>query len=99
MHSGRSVSPCTSGTAERISSISSASGSPTLTSSTSAPPATCSATSISICDRSPAWSCAWKALRPVGLIRSPITQNGSPRADHDRLRGRLENRVHRALLL
>src|SRR5438309_10969710 len=44
----------------------------------SAPPATCCATSVSSCERSPAWSCAWKALRPVGLIRSPITQNGCP---------------------
>src|SRR5262249_45294613 len=46
------------------------------TSSMSAPPATCSATSVSSCERSPACSCAWKAFRPVGLIRSPITQNG-----------------------
>src|SRR3954452_494484 len=74
--SGRSVSPCTSGIAFRMSSISSASGSPTLTSSMSAPPSTCSATSISSCDRSPACNCAWNFLRPVGLIRSPITQNG-----------------------
>src|SRR5579864_4142754 len=42
----------------------------------SAPPSTCCATSVSSCERSPAWSCAWNALRPVGLIRSPITQNG-----------------------
>src|SRR3954454_18904774 len=76
--SGRSVSPCTSGIAFRMSSISSASGSPTLTSSMSAPPSTCSATSISSCDRSPACNCAWNFLRPVGLIRSPITQNGCP---------------------
>ena len=34
------------------------------------------ATSISTCERSPAWSWAWKALRPVGLIRSPMMQNG-----------------------
>src|ERR1700756_5663552 len=32
--------------------------------------------STSTCERSPAWSCAWNAFRPVGLIRSPITQNG-----------------------
>src|SRR3954454_18169861 len=74
--SGRSVSPCTSGTAWRMSSISSASGSPTWTSSMSAPPSTCSATSVSSCERSPAWSWAWNVFRPVGLIRSPITQNG-----------------------
>src|SRR5207253_4652124 len=35
-----------------------------------------SATSVSICERSPACSCAWNALRPVGLIRSSMTQNG-----------------------
>src|SRR6266516_1600854 len=34
----------------------------------SAPPSTCCGTS--------AWSWAWNAFRPVGLIRSPITQNG-----------------------
>src|SRR5712691_4820120 len=74
MQSGTSVRLCASGTAWRINSTSSASGSPTLTSRTSAAP--CSATSISICDRSPAWSWAWNAFRPVGLIRSPMTQNG-----------------------
>src|SRR4029079_1168814 len=36
----------------------------------------CSSTSISMRDRSPCCSCAWNFLRPVGLIRSPITQNG-----------------------
>src|SRR5205823_1009494 len=76
MQSGRSQRPCTSGIALPIRSTSSASGSPTLTSSRSAPPATCCATSVSSCERSPACSCAWKAFRPVGLIRSPITQNG-----------------------
>src|SRR5262249_16003449 len=70
------VSSWTSGSARRISSTSSASGSPTLTSSTSAAP--CSATSTSSWERSPACSCAWKPLRPVGLIRSPMTQNGCP---------------------
>src|SRR5213592_1792525 len=29
-------------------------------------------------ERSPCCSSAWNALRPVGLIRSPITQNGRP---------------------
>src|SRR5690349_8420570 len=60
----------------RISSTSSASGSPTFTSSMSAPPATCSATSGSSWDRSLDCSWAWKALRPVGLMRSPMMQNG-----------------------
>src|SRR5258707_2240355 len=76
MQSGRSVSRWTSGTAARISSTSSASGSPTLTSSMSAPPATCCSTSGSSCARSPCCSCFWNTLRPVGLMRSPITQNG-----------------------
>src|SRR5579884_3752281 len=76
MQSGRSVSPCTSGIARPINPTSSASGSPTFTSSMSAPPSTCCTTSTSSCERSPVWSCAWKALRPVGLMRSPITQNG-----------------------
>src|SRR5207302_6001163 len=76
MQIGTSVSPCTSGIACAISPTSSASGSPTLTSSMFAPPSTCCATSSSSCERSPACSWAWNALRPVGLIRSPITQNG-----------------------
>src|SRR6266576_242681 len=78
MQIGRSVSSCTSGIAWRINSTSSASGSPTFTSSMSAPPATCWATSTSIWERSPACSCAWNALRPVGLTRSPMMQNGCP---------------------
>src|SRR5438874_3273007 len=76
MQIGTSVSPCTSGIACAISPTSSASGSPTLTSSMFAPPSTCCATSSSSCERSPACNWAWNALRPVGLIRSPITQNG-----------------------
>ena len=58
------------------SSGSSVSGTPMLTSSTSAPPSTCALTSRSIADRSPARSCSWKIRRPVGLIRSPMMQNG-----------------------
>src|SRR3954454_17300065 len=76
--SGRSVRPWISSIAPRISSTSSARGSATFTSRTSAPPATCSATSSSIWDRSPACSWAWKPLRPVGVIRSPMMQNGLP---------------------
>src|SRR5436305_989381 len=75
MTSGRSVSPCTSGIACRISSTSSASGSPTLTSSMSAS-GICCATSTSMRERSPACSSAWNLFRPVGLMRSPMTQNG-----------------------
>src|ERR1700704_474117 len=76
MQRGTSVRLCTSGIAFRISSISSASGSPTLTSSMSAPPAICCATSISMRERSPCCSSAWNFLRPVGLMRSPMMQNG-----------------------
>src|SRR6266576_5328417 len=76
MQRGRSQRLCTRGIALLIRSTSSASGSPTLTSSMSAPPATCCATSVSSCESSPAWSWAWHVFRPVGLIRSPITQNG-----------------------
>ena len=74
--SGRSQTLWMSFTAATISSVSSASGAPMLTSSIIAPPATCWATSISILDRSLLRSCSWKILRPVGLIRSPTMQNG-----------------------
>src|SRR5215470_11013953 len=77
-HSGRSVRPWMSLTARTMSSASSTSGAPMLTSSTMAPPASWSATSVSTRDRSPSRSCCWKILRPVGLIRSPMMQNGSP---------------------
>src|SRR3954466_12646542 len=76
MQSGRAQRACTGGDACPISSTSSASGSPTLTSSMSAPPANCCATSISMRERSPCCNSAWNFLRPVGLMRSPITQNG-----------------------
>ena len=76
--SGRSVSDWISLTAATISSASSASGAPMFTSRTIAPPATCWATSISTRDRSPRRSCSWKIRRPVGLIRSPMMQNGRP---------------------
>ena len=76
MQSGRSVSDCTSLTAFASSSASSVNGTPMLTSSTMAPPATWAATSVSMADRSPARSCSWNALRPVGLMRSPMMQKG-----------------------
>src|SRR5437588_4327968 len=38
--------------------------------------AACCAMSTSICERSSACSCAWNAFRPVGLMRSPMMQNG-----------------------
>ncbi len=76
MQIGRSVSSWTMVIARRSRSGSSVSGTPMLTSSTIAPPATWAATSRSIADRSPARSCCWKIFRPVGLIRSPMMQNG-----------------------
>src|SRR5581483_10401473 len=76
MTSGRSVRFWMSRTAWAMSSASSASGAPMLTSSSMAPPATCSFTSISTRDRSPLRSCCWKIFRPVGLIRSPMIANG-----------------------
>ena len=76
MTSGRSVRPWISVTALVMSAASSASGAPMFTSSSMAPPATCSLTSISTRDRSPLRSCSWKIFRPVGLIRSPMIANG-----------------------
>ena len=76
MTRGRSVSSWISVTALVISAASSASGAPMFTSSSMAPPATCSLTSISTRDRSPLRSCSWKIFRPVGLIRSPMIANG-----------------------
>ena len=76
MHSGRSVSSWTIVTAFASSSASSASGTPMLTSSIVAPPATCCSTSTAMRDRSPRRSCSAKILRPVGLSRSPMRQNG-----------------------
>src|SRR5262249_22154648 len=75
MQIGRSVSSCTIGIAFAISPTSSARGAAPLTSSMPAV-AVCCATSVSICDRSSACSCAWNPFRPVGLIRSPMMQNG-----------------------
>src|SRR5579864_555846 len=76
MTSGRSVSSWISVTARVISAASSASGVPMFTSSSMAPPSTCSLTSIATRDRSPLRSCSWKIFRPVGLIRSPMIANG-----------------------
>src|SRR5271170_1922539 len=76
MTSGRSVRLWIRVTAWRISSASSASGAPMFTSSSMAPPSTCSLTSISTRDRSPLRNWSWKIFRPVGLIRSPMMANG-----------------------
>ena len=49
---------------------------PALTSSSSAPAATCSSASFFTVSKLPATISAASFLRPVGLMRSPITQNG-----------------------
>jgi hypothetical protein len=50
---------------------------PEFTSSTVAPQATCSSASRMTVSKLPASSSAASFLRPVGLMRSPITQKGS----------------------
>ena len=49
---------------------------PALTSSTSAPAATCSSASFFTVSKLPTTISAASFLRPVGLMRSPITQKG-----------------------
>src|SRR3954447_25543910 len=58
------------------SSASSTSGMPALTSSMSAPASVCAIASAVTVDRSPPRSSSANALRPVGLMRSPMMQNG-----------------------
>ena len=70
-----------------------------LTSSTIAPPSSCAATSVSMAERSPARSCSWKTLRPVGLIRSPMMQNGWSSPMTTCLLAELRTGVHVLLLL
>src|SRR3954470_10063083 len=57
-------------------SASSTRGIPALTSSMSAPMAICASASSSTRSRLPSRSSCAKALRPVGLMRSPMMQNG-----------------------
>ncbi len=61
------------------SSGSSTSGMPALTSSMSAPASTCATASWVTVDSSPARRSSANFLRPVGLIRSPMMQNGRSR--------------------
>ena len=49
---------------------------PALTSSMSAPASTWATASFVTVDRSPSRSSSAKTLRPVGLMRSPMMQNG-----------------------
>ena len=94
MHSGRSVSPCTSGTAWRISSTSSASGSPTLTSSTSRAARTCSATSISSCAEVARLQLRLERLAPGRVDALADDAERPVRADHDGLMTATENCLH-----
>src|SRR5215216_5379897 len=76
MQIGASVVSWTSLSIFDSSSASSTSGMPALTSSTSAPASICALVSTVTVVRSPPRSSSAKRLRPVGLIRSPMMQNG-----------------------
>ena len=76
MDSGRSVSDCTSRMVWARMAGSSASGMPALTSSMWAPASTWASTSRSTRLKSPARISSASSLRPVGLMRSPMTTNG-----------------------
>src|SRR3954471_820430 len=76
MQIGRSVAAWTVRSICCSSSASSTSGMPALTSSMSAPASVCAIASAVTVDRSPPRSCSANALRPVGLIRSPMMQKG-----------------------
>ena len=76
MDSGRSVSDWTSLIVWARIAGSSARGIPALTSSMCAPAATWARTSRSTRLKSPAFISSASALRPVGLIRSPMMTNG-----------------------
>src|SRR5215217_6326791 len=76
MQIGASVVSWTSLSIFDSSSASSTSGMPALTSSTSAPASICALVSTVTVERSPPRSSSANVLRPVGLIRSPMMQNG-----------------------
>src|SRR4051794_26546752 len=76
MQIGRSVAFWTACSMFWSSSASSTSGIPALTSSMSAPASVWATASAVTVDRSPPRSCSANALRPVGLIRSPMMQKG-----------------------
>src|SRR5512133_1227224 len=76
MQIGASVAPATVRSMSLSSSDSSTSGMPALTSSMSAPAVSWATASTATVDRSPPRSSSANVLRPVGLIRSPMTQNG-----------------------
>src|SRR5205085_1066762 len=76
MQIGTSTASCTVLSIAWSSSGSSTSGMPAFTSTMSAPACACAIASVVTVDRSPARSCSANVLRPVGLIRSPMMQNG-----------------------
>ncbi len=80
MHKGTFTRPCTISMVRRKSGGSVSLGltavTPALTSSTMAPASTWATASASTMEKSPATIAAASFLRPVGLMRSPITQNG-----------------------
>ncbi len=76
MQIGASVCCWTSWSIFASSSASSTSGMPALTSSTSAPAAIWASVSTTTVERSSLRSSSANFLRPVGLIRSPMMQNG-----------------------
>ena len=80
MQIGTSTACCTVRSIALSSSDSSTSGMPALTSSMSAPVSTCATASWVTVDSSPARRSSANFLRPVGLIRSPMMQNGRSRA-------------------
>src|SRR5919112_3463325 len=76
MHSGMSDVSWISRSIFASSSASSTSGMPAFTSSTSAPASTWAFVSATTVERSSALSSSANRLRPVGLMRSPMMQNG-----------------------
>src|SRR5512132_4205541 len=76
MQIGTSVASATVRSMAASSSDPSTSGMPALTSSMSAPARTWARASSVTVDRSPPRSSSANVLRPVGLMRSPMTQNG-----------------------
>src|SRR5438105_3664241 len=79
MQIGASTAFCATVSMLLSSSGSSTSGIPALMSSMSAPASTCATASTATVDRSPPRSSSANFLRPVGLIRSPMMQNGCSR--------------------
>src|ERR1700759_5229802 len=76
MQIGRSTAAWTVRSIDLSSSGSSTSGMPALTSSMVGPASAWSSASAVTVERSPLRSCSANALRPVGLMRSPMMQKG-----------------------